>query len=378
MRFVVVMGGSCFVGPFTSQNPMSHNDAINGTAAALFDGLLRNAPASADVMFSPVSVQFTLGCLALGATGRTRKELLTLWQDDVSVVDSLHKVLTRQPKAVAAASSLWLRDAKGDTLDLSGRFGVDVLPITSADAVNAWCADKTRGGIVHALDDLGDAAFIIVNALHFKANWDEPFSRANTRPGVFHGGAGDVPCNMMLTHTGCTQFMHDAVPFVAVSIPYASDQYAVFILPEKQTDALPIAGGAVWQDAAARGTWRDCRLTCPRFKAQCPPGGVVPMLKGLGICGAFEPDCADFEPLGCGSPMFIGAFLHGATCTVNEEGTEAAAVTVAMAMEGCCGSPEERLPPLEVVLDRPFFIGIVDSPSGCPLLLGRVANPQFL
>jgi serpin B len=56
---------------------------------------------------------------------------------------------------------------------------------------------------------------------------------------------------------------------------------------------------------------------------------------------------------------------------VNEEGTEAAAVTsVLVGYLGALPSP-----PLMVVVDRPFVFAIRENLSGTILFLGRVLNP---
>jgi serpin B len=56
---------------------------------------------------------------------------------------------------------------------------------------------------------------------------------------------------------------------------------------------------------------------------------------------------------------------------VDEEGTEAAAVT-AVVMLRCAMVPA---PPPQVVFDRPFLFVIVDDATSTPLFVGLVMNP---
>ncbi len=62
--------------------------------------------------------------------------------------------------------------------------------------------------------------------------------------------------------------------------------------------------------------------------------------------------------------------LHEVFIAVDEEGTEAAAVTV-VAMRAT-GMPAEPVP---MVVDRPFLFVIHDVEHGTPLFVGRVVDP---
>ena len=65
--------------------------------------------------------------------------------------------------------------------------------------------------------------------------------------------------------------------------------------------------------------------------------------------------------------------FHKAWGEVNEEGTEAAAVT-GLAME--LSAPEPNPPkPFEMILDRPFLFLIEDSNSAAILFMGVIFDP---
>ena len=60
---------------------------------------------------------------------------------------------------------------------------------------------------------------------------------------------------------------------------------------------------------------------------------------------------------------------------VNEEGTEAAAVSaVTMSVVGAAAHPGP--PPFNFVADRPFFFVIEDVPTATILFLGEVQDPR--
>ena len=77
---------------------------------------------------------------------------------------------------------------------------------------------------------------------------------------------------------------------------------------------------------------------------------------------------ADFSA--AGDLGVIGQVIHRADITVDEKGTEAAAVT-GIAME----ESAVQVPPLAFEADRPFAFAIVDDTTGAPIFEGVVADP---
>ncbi|OQU83864.1 hypothetical protein SORBI_3005G191350, partial [Sorghum bicolor] len=73
-------------------------------------------------------------------------------------------------------------------------------------------------------------------------------------------------------------------------------------------------------------------------------------------------------------PLFLGNLLHKAVIEVNEEGTEAAAVT-ASDMFTSCGLGWQDPPPVDFVADHPFAFFVVEEVSGAILFAGQVLDP---
>ena len=88
---------------------------------------------------------------------------------------------------------------------------------------------------------------------------------------------------------------------------------------------------------------------------------------------AFDPRRADFSRMTPGR-VWIDEVKHKTYLKVNEEGTEAAAVTsVGMALS--IMMPERR-EPFRMVVDRPFFVAVRDNATGWILFMGVVADPS--
>jgi serpin B len=151
-----------------------------------------------NILISPAAVSEVLGMLALGARGKTAKELSTVPSLATQVAQDkvLSASLAAQGESIQftngifAQSGLALVDAfrtsvqqlQGDiqALDMKGH------PQESEDAINAWVAKNTHDQIPQVLSDLpSQSDLVLVNALYFKGQWAEPFPKTHTVPETF-------------------------------------------------------------------------------------------------------------------------------------------------------------------------------------------------
>jgi len=64
--------------------------------------------------------------------------------------------------------------------------------------MNGWCSEKTNGLITKHFEDVKADIAVILNAMYFKAPWNEElFNSENTRKEIFHGYGKDVEVEMM-------------------------------------------------------------------------------------------------------------------------------------------------------------------------------------
>jgi serpin B len=93
----------------------------------------------------------------------------------------------------------------------------------------------------------------------------------------------------------------------------------------------------------------------------------------MGMKDAFIANKADFKGMVAQGPSpYVSAVIHKTFVDVNEQGTEAAAVTAMMMAGSAMPKPET---PFEMKVDRPFFFAIANRESGAIVFMGIVNDP---
>ena len=101
---------------------------------------------------------------------------------------------------------------------------------------------------------------------------------------------------------------------------------------------------------------------------------LTPILKNLGVSSVFDPSTADFSGIfDSAETIAVSDVMHRARISVDENGTEAAAVT---AVAWALAEPGEPPKPIPFIVNRPFLFLIRDDITGAILFLGRMINPS--
>ena len=93
----------------------------------------------------------------------------------------------------------------------------------------------------------------------------------------------------------------------------------------------------------------------------------------MGMTDAFDSSVADFSGMDGQKDLYISAVHHKTWVKVDEEGTEAAAVT-AVGVMALAMSQQPK--PFEMIVDHPFFCAITERDSGAILFAGIINNPS--
>jgi serine protease inhibitor len=366
--------------------------ANNGFAFSLFSRVSQS-PAAQNIFMSPYSVSVAVQMLCNGAAGKTRVEIQgalnikDLPQDEINgYYKELNSSLTSQTNvALDLANSIWLNrgfELKPAFLATNeASFGAMLGSVNfetpeSADLINRWAADSTRGKItdVVSFPFPADTEAILANAIYFKGEWAERFDQRLTHTRYFYLAGGMIKQTPMMSRHGEFQY-EEGDGFQAVELPYAGNRFQMILfLPATNSSPAKMLApfnGKIWNDRILPGfSSREGAVVFPKFKLNCKLLLNRP-LQALGMQDAFVPGTANFAGMSS-DPLYVSEVLQKSFVDVNEQGTEAAAVTIVSIRTNMVMEP---LNPFEMIVDRPFFFVISDKSTGAILFMGVVNDP---
>jgi serine protease inhibitor len=350
--------------------------------------------AGKNVLISPASVGLALAMTYNGAEGETKQAMASALDAQGMTLDELNSAYAQlkagldspDPKVqLSIANSLWAKKGitfKPEFIQRDKQFyGAEVTTLDFSDpsaaaTINSWVADKTKGKIDKIVDRIDPQSILfLINAIYFKGKWAAEFDKAKTKEDVFTTADGGQKRHPMMHQSGKYRY-YEGKDFQAVSLPYGAGQVSMYIfLPPKGTSLvefqknLTAANWEAWMKEFAE-TKGDIAL--PRFKVEYEVG-LNDALKALGMGVAFDPGRANFSGMVQASQnAFISQVKHKTFAEVNEEGTEAAAVTsVEMRATSVMRPPKT----FQMVVDHPFFCAIRDNKTGTVLFMGSIADP---
>ena len=355
---------------------------------------LRTIEQNKNIFISPLSISIALAMTLNGASGETEQAMantLHLQALDSESIDTGYAglqqtLLTSDPKVtLAIANSLWARQDvpfKQDFLQRNTQyFGAEVSTLDFIDpntltTINQWVSTNTNGKIPKILDEINaDMVLFLINAIYFKGAWQTKFDPSHTRDGTFYLATGAEKQVPMMTRTGDYAYYENyEEKCQAVSLPYGDGRMSMYIfLPYRESDLntfLDSLNDENWENWMSQFHEQEIFLSMPKFKLAYEKTLNNP-LGSLGMGIAFAAGRADFSRMAdleaLGKNLYIGEVLHKAVVEVNEEGTEAAAVT-------SVGVRATSLPP-QFTADRPFFFAIRDNETKTVLFMGTVVDP---
>jgi serpin B len=166
--------------------------------------------------------------------------------------------------------------------------------------------------------------------------------------------------------------------FQALSIPYKGDRQFMYIfLPNKGVDL------SLFQSQFTAQNWQTWKsafsdnlvdLSLPKFTINFSED-LSDSLKTMGMAEAFDRKKADFSNMIIApNRAWISRVLQKTYMGVNEEGTEAAAVTAVIMGATCAYIPPK--PAIEFKVDRPFVLVLADKETDKILFLGSIVEPK--
>ena len=347
-----------------------------------------------NVFISPFSVSMAFGMLLNGANGSTLDSLEQVLGDagmSLNDINNSYKnisaLLTSLDAHVAFqnANSIWYRDGfpvlPNFLTDNKNYFDAEVdslnfnLP-SAVQTINNWVNTKTNGKIPTILDGSirPDIVMYLINAIYFKGTWTYKFDTSSTKNASFTCADGSlITCKLMSQEDTYAYYADSSLQ--AIDLPYGDRSFSMtVVLPAARISIDQFASAltqAQWNTIINKLDSARVDLYLPKFTLNFSDS-LNDELKALGMGIAFDPLRADLSHISSKVGLVVSDVLHKTYVDVDEEGTEAAAVTSISI--GITMSPDQLK--IKVMrIDHPFIFAIREHQSGTILFIGKVVNP---
>ena len=353
--------------------------ASNNFAVSLYHQLPDDGK---NVFFSPISIYMAMSMLyeftSPDAAEQIRNvfgfdpDLNARYNDTAHTLSSLNR---EDPHAtLAMANALWtienaipveyvntIRDAYLATAEEISASG-------GHKRINQWASDNTNEKIKEVVGvlDISTAA-VLTNAIYFNGTWATQFDPEDTRPHDFDTGSGTVSADMMFVSG---QFDYaDTGQEQVLKMPYDGDRLSMLVVLPRETDGIDsleerLSADLIteWQETLYN---EEVLVDFPKFETRTAYILNKPLMQ-LGITDVFDEGSMPI----IGEQALVSVIKHDGYVNVNEEGTEAAAVTTIIIVK-----ESEPAPPPRFVADHAFIYLIIDNESGAILFMGKVTDP---
>ena len=327
-----------------------------------------------NIMVSPLSLYQILSLLANGASGETQKEILNMLYPDQIIDNNALNILNSNIEQIISIIDsenskknndnnndndiIYLEEEDGDAkikfnnvngifskkgVELTNQFtqicknyNTSFFELISAEQVNNFCSENTNGKIDRIVDEIdGNLVLLLINAIYFKGTWLKKFSEENTKNRIFQNyDNSTVEVNIMYQKYSLNLYYEDENVQI-ISLPYISKKLGfqmIIILPNIKKYSSPldylkkekINFSDIYSKLESRN---NIHLYLPKFNYKFE-GNLKDILKDLGMNLAFDGNSANFENLCQNVETYISSIFQSTYIDVNENGTEAAAVTV--------------------------------------------------
>lgn len=369
-------------------------EANNGLAFDLLKQIEKEQP-NKNIFISPYSVSAVLQILGNGAVGKTKTEIQhVLKTEDFPTNEingawrDLNQSLISQPAVTLdLANSIWFNEGielKPGFVSTNKNFfqaelqSVNFKTPESADTINKWANKNTHGKINNVVSFPFPMAtqVILANAIYFKGKWADPFDTNLTAPRNFYLPGGTTKMPRTMSQTGKFTYA-ETYGYQAVKLPYFGGRLEMMLfLPSTNSDLeklLASFNGKSWNySVLPEFSKREGKVEFPKFKLNYDVVLNDP-LQAMGMQQAFIEGAANFSAM-AGEPLFVSRVKQKSFVDVNEEGTEAAAVTTVSLGNSIAMRPP---PPFEMIVNRPFLFMIADRVTGVILFAGIVNDPTL-
>ena len=343
--------------------------------------------------YSPLNLAIALSVLAELTTGEARQQILTaLNAPDMATLRVRANTLWRASyydnhNQTLLANSLWLDNsleydqAVMDTLASNyytsvyhGNFGSSKVN----RLITQWLDGQTGNMLKQDTSGIRlpeEAVLALYSTIYYQAKWQNDFSAANNKRGIFHSPDGDVTVTYMnKTRTTGTYYWAD--DFGAISLHLKDGSQMWLFLPDEGKTVEDILASGAYLDMLNHETENKkevfINLSLPKFdiRQNCD---LRADLEKIGITDIFDPSANAFADSvyshKYGSGVWLTSANQATRVAIDEKGITAASY-IEFPGAGAAAPPDDEI---DFILDRPFFF--IVAKGSLPLFAGVVNQP---
>ena len=345
-----------------------------------------------NIMVSPLSVALALAMTYNGAETSTKEAMekalrldgLTKEEINLSYQTLVKGLKSVDPKVLLEiANAIYYRkgfDVETNFVTANRTYynaevsALDFGSPSALDVINGWVYDKTQGLIPTIIQEITPShVMFLLNAIYFKGTWTKEFNPKSTVKQPFTIEPGKSVEVDFMHRLDTLDYARNEL-FSAIRLPYGKENYNMFVFlpePEKKLEDI-----IVQLDKQSWNNWMKLFTKTPTVDIMLPkfkfPYEIKlnEVLSDMGMGIAFD-SRADFRGINKDGGLNIDYVKHKSFIEVNEEGTEAAAVTI-VAIERTSVGPSKTY----FHVNRPFLFAITEKTTGAVMFMGTVKNPK--
>ena len=259
-------------------------------------------------------------------------------------------------------------------------YNTDLQSQEGIDAMNKWVSDKTEGLIkeIPATPD-ANTLMLLFNTLYFKKEWEDQFDKKKTREERFTKSDGNVKMVDMMHTSVESGSYYRSENTISAPLYYNDGSYMVFILPDKGVDMQTVMNDDLGNIIDAY-TYRKLESAdkvnfgIPKVDYEMTSEDMIPVMKDMGVESIFTDADDPFSPIDEGKiGLFVATIAQKCRIIIDEEGTEAAAVTEIMVdTKSAMPEPENEI---SIYLNREYAFVLMSS-NNTPMFVGTVGRPE--
>lgn len=345
-----------------------------------------------NVIISPISLFTAFNVVANGASGKTKEQINGILGTNNYTQDKLNNEMNNLinylnsnrsdgcPGDTEIYNSLWVDKAfkvKDSYINDSMKyynsdiFNEVLSSKKTVDDMNNWINEKSKGLIKDPIHDIDkNTKLSIFNVLHFMGKWQKPFQKSLTKEDSFTTSSGEELKVQMMNDERLMGYYEDEDTKAGIFNYYNGSM--MILLPKGDINTfinkLTSEDISKYSDSAKMYI---TKVKMPKLNIEYN-NDIISTLNKMGMVLPFDSNKAEFDNLKANNdPLCISKVVHNCVVKLDEDGTEAAALT-SVGMAGAMRPPDEKK---EFYVNKPFIF-VIEQYGNLILFVGKVENPN--